>query len=353
MEQESKISFWKKFKISIFGLENYQTLAVQRVGKTIGYLSILMLIFAFLLTTAITYRFHQSLTQVKQYISENIEVLNFENGNLTIQGKTQKPIVIEEEQILNGKIIIDTSASEQQVQSYTEDIKSYQNGIVISKDKVIFKNGMMSIPTTISLVDIANQYHIVKVDKQMLLNFLSGSSLIGIYALFFIVMAIYLFIIYLATALLDAILYAILGHITALFSGLRLRYGAVYNIAIHSLTLPIVLNLIYMIVNILTGYTISYFSIMYTAITSIYVITSILMIKSDIIKKQIELSKIMEEQEKVRQELERKEQEKKEAEEKERLRKEDEKKRKEEKQKEKEEKKKDSPEPQANIRVDS
>ena len=47
MEQENKISFWKKIKISIFGLEEYQKLAVQKVGSSIGYLAKLMFNFCF------------------------------------------------------------------------------------------------------------------------------------------------------------------------------------------------------------------------------------------------------------------------------------------------------------------
>ena len=70
---------------------------------------------------------------------------------------------------------------------------------------------------------------------------------------------------------------------------------------------------------------------MYMAITCIYIFTAILMIKSDVIKKQFELSKIIAEQERIRAEMARKEQEQKEEEERERVRKEDEKKRQEEK----------------------
>ena len=89
------------------------------------------------------------------------------------------------------------------------------------------------------------------------------------------------------------------------------------------------------------------------AIACIYIITAILMIKSDVIKKQMELSKIIAEQEKVKQELARRELEKQEQEEKERVRKEDEKKRQEEKKKEEGEKKipkgEGAPQPEANI----
>ena len=375
MEQESKIPFWKKVKISIFGLEEYQKLAAQKIGKTIGYLAVFMLIFSFFVTISITYRFHQTLQSVTSYINENIETIEFKNGNLTIQGK-ENPIIIEDSELFYGKIVIDTNATQEQLEKYTEEIRTYQNGIIISNDKIIFKTAMSNIPTTISLVDVANQYHIVNLDKQAIMNFLTNNQVYMLYIAFFIAIFIYMFIIYLGTVLIDAVLYSLLGHVTALLSGLRLKFTAIYNIAAHSLTLPIILNLIYMVANILTGYTIQYFSIMYMAITCIYVITAILMIRSDVIKKQIELSKIIEEQEKVRQEIARREQEKQEEEERERIRKEDEKRRQEEKKNKEEkeeksnkEKKKDSskkeekpkkegkrksnsqgPEPQANIK---
>ena len=75
---------------------------------------------------------------------------------------------------------------------------------------------------------------------------------------------------------------------------------------------------------------------MYTALASIYIITSILIIKSDVMKKQLELNRIIEEQERVRQELKRKEEEEKEQAEQERRKREREKREKKEKEKKKE-----------------
>jgi len=102
----------------------------------------------------------------------------------------------------------------------------------------------------------------------------------------------------------------------------RLKVSALYNIAVYALTLPIILNLMYIIINMFTGFTVKYFQVMYTAISYIYVISSIYVTSS--IKKQRELMKIMSELEKVKEEIARKEREKKEQEEKERIRKRDE-----------------------------
>ena len=127
---------------------------------------------------------------------------------------------------------------------------------------------------------------------------------------------------------------------------MKLKYTAVYNIATYSLTLPIILNIVYIILQAFTGFTIKYFEVMYTAIASIYIAAAILMIRSDVIKKQIELTKIIEEQEKVRLELQRREKEKKEQDEKEEQKKEEEKKRK--KQEKKEEKENLGKQPEGN-----
>ena len=169
---------------------------------------------------------------------------------------------------------------------------------------------------------------------------LSGREIISALALLGVALILYMFIVFISNILIDIFVLSVLAYIVSRIAGLRLKYSAIYNIATYSLTLPLILNIIYVIVNALTGFTIEYFNIMYNAIASIYIITAMLMIKSDVIKKQFELNKIIEEQARVREELKRQEEEKKKQEEEERKRKEQEKEKgKEEKRKKREEKK--------------
>lgn len=104
---------------------------------------------------------------------------------------------------------------------------------------------------------------------------------------------------------------------------------------VYALTLPILLNIIYIVVNTFTGLEIKYFSWMYTTISYIYMIVAILMIKTDLINRQVELMKIIEEQEKVKKEIE--EQKRKKEEEKKKEPKDDNEEEKEQKKKEKKE----------------
>ncbi len=353
MEEESKISFWKKLKLSIFNLEEYQKLATEKTKRTILYIALLMLIFAFFSTLSVTYIFHNATYNVGTYIDENIEELSFKEGILSIKSKDkpEEPIIIDEASNFNGKIIIDTNdLTEEKINNYKNDINSYYNGIIILKDQIIMKAYDVNTQT-FSLKELSDGIHLVNVEKSDIVNFIKGNSLYKLDLTFFVATFILIYINNFALVLLDAILYSLIGYILGGFSRLKLKFSAVYNIAVYSLTLPILLNLIYTVVNTLTGYTITYFPIMYTAITCIYIFTAILMIKSDIIKKQMELSKIIQEQEKIKEEMARKELEKKEEEEREKVRKKDEKQRKEEKKEEKEKQKDNNgPEPQANIK---
>lgn len=137
-----------------------------------------------------------------------------------------------------------------------------------------------------------------------------------------------MFIIQLSSTLVDIIVLSIFGYIVSLITKIRLKYTAIYNIAAYALTLSIILNIIYFAVNSFCGFTIQYFEIMYTTLATIYITAAILLIRSDVIKKQIELNKIIEEQVKVRQELEKQEEERKEKEEKDKQKREEEKNRK-------------------------
>ena len=270
---------------------------------------ILMLVFALCVSTATTYKFSQSLNGLASYISNEIETLQFKDGILRIvpSNEKDKPIIIENEELPIGKIIIDTGDLEQsKIDEYNDQIKHYTTGIVVLKDKIITKTDMAAITTTMAYRDISEQYGIGEFNKENIISIITGEGSIKLCMSFFAITAIYLFIIYFSTVLIDAIFLALLAYITSIIARVRLKPAAAYNIAVYSLSLPVILNLVYIVANILTGFVIEYFQLVYTAIASIYVVATVLIIRSDVIKKQAELNRIMSEQEKVRQEMERK-----------------------------------------------
>ena len=385
MEKE-KLSFLKKVRMSIFDFDSYQELAAEKISRTIGYIVLLILIFSIIISITYTFQFNGLIGNVREYINNEISEIRYENYELSVipnnlenateqeQGDNEKEInndnneqdpvserdtnneqntdseqtidneqkimKIDSNELIPAKIIINTETTdEEEIQANINEISSSQNGILILKNRIIIKNEFSTNLSEYTYKTISEQYNINKIDKTEILNMLSGQAINRVLTIFFITLLLYMFIIYVSTMLIDILLLVVLAYIVTRISGLKLKYSAIYNIASYSLTLPVILNIIYFVVNRLTGFTIEYFQIMYTALASIYIITAILMIKSDVIKKQIELNKIIEEQEKVKQELKRKEEERKEQEEQERRRQEREKRQKREQEKEKKENK--------------
>lgn len=337
--EKKKSSFFKRLKTSIFDFDGYQGLATEKVGRTIGYIAILMLIFSIIVSAIYTFQIFGLINKSRTYIDTQISEIKYENNNLNVVPKGEENVIkLDINNLISAKVIINTQTEdESKIQESINEIKNSDNGILLLKDRVIVKDALSGNTNEIDYKTICEKFNIdlSSISKDSILNALSGQDINISLAMFFVKAIIYMFILYFSTVLIDIILLVVLTYIVTRIAGLRLKYTAIYNIAAYSLTLPIILNILYFIINSFTGFTIKYFQVMYTAIASIYIITAILMIKSDVIKKQLELNRIIEEQERVKQELKQKEEKEKEEQEQERRRNEREKEREKEKQKEK------------------
>lgn len=188
-----------------------------------------------------------------------------------------------------------------------EKAKLYDIGIIALNDKVIIVSKMLNKEENLYYSNIFTSNI---ENKQELLNMMSGSNNIYVYMLFFATIFIYMFAVYFASNLVDAMVLGALGYIFARIVKLRLKFKATFNMGVYALTLPILLNLVYIVVNTFTGFKINYFQWMYTTISYIYVAVAILMIKTELINQKIQLIKIKQIQEEVAKEREEEERQK-------------------------------------------
>ena len=322
--EKKKSSFFKRLKTSIFDFDGYQDLAAEKVGRTIGYIAILMLMFSIIVSAVYTFQIHELINKSRMYIDTQISEIEYENDNLEVVPKNGEDVItLDINNLISAKVIINTqSEDENKIQESISEIKNSDNGILLLKDKVVVKDALSNNTNEIDYKTICERFNIdlSNISKESILNALSGQDINMALAMFFAKAILYMFILYFSTVLIDILLLVVLTYIVTRIAGLRLKHTAVYNIAAYSLTLPIILNIAYFLINSFTGFTIKYFQVMYTAIASIYIITAILMIKSDVIRKQLELNRTIEEQERVKQELKEKEEKEKEEQEEEKRR---------------------------------
>lgn len=323
--QTKEISFFKKIIMSIKDFEKYPEMASKSLTSVLKYIMQLVAILTIVALSMYIYNISKEITKSIETLKNDVPEFVLEQGTLKMDTEEEK--IIENDDALLNIIIIDTKdISQEKEEEYISNLKSNKTGVAFLKDKLIVNAGG-SATIAYSYKDLIDSS--IKIDKQTLINNFSNTNLSMVYIGIFIMLFIYLYVAYLISTLLDSLILALLGYITALIMRIRMRFTAMVKIAIHALTLPIILNLIYIIIQNFTGFEIKYFEVMYIAVAYIYIITAILMIKSDLIKRGQELAKILEQEEKVKKELEKQEREEKKEE------------KKEEKEKEKEEKKED------------
>lgn len=346
MEENKKqrISFFTRLKWAICNVENYDFFAVEKSGKALSYFIKLILLFSILICLGLTYQFARDYQNVMNYIETQMPNFKYEDGNFFVE--QEEAILQENEQ---GTVMIDTkvTADSEEGRELAKKIQMYQTGILLLKDKVILKLPVSEEITTYSYQEITNKWQVEKFTKEEAVSYIKSIPTILVYGTFYITAVFYLFMVYCLVTAMDVILLSLLGALTSRMVRIKLRFAPIVNISVYALTLPILLNALYIIVNTITGFTIQYFQIMYNAISYIYLITAILMIKSEMIKQEIELIKLAEEQKKVKEELERQKEEEREKEEQRKKEKEDEKKR------QQEEKKDNGEEPEGSSAISS
>lgn len=308
MKEEKEVSFFKKLIMSIKDFEKYPELASKSWIKVLNYLVKLLAIFTIVASFASVYQLVGQIQTGLNCIENDLPEFVFANNELKME--QNEPIVYENMDKLFSTVIIDTiTLEEEAINSYKEKIEKTDNGIVLLKDRALLKTQVTNGALEYSYSFIAENYQIDEFNKAQVLEYFSGRNLALIYIGIFIMISMYMFVLYFSSIWLDIVLLGALGFFTALTLRLHLRFSAMCKIAVHSLSLPILLNAIVILLDTFTNFRIDYFEIMYIGISYIYIITAILMIKSDIIKNQKELTRIIEEQARVRLELEKQKEE--------------------------------------------
>lgn len=308
--KKNKKSFFKKIWYSITKIEKYPEMAIEGVGKAVAYLAKLVIIISIILSAWLTYQTYTELNKGLDYLKNEFPNFSYKEGKLNV-GNNQEPIIFEREDI--KKIIIDTQTdSQEEINSYLNSMNKNGGGIVVTKDKIIIKNSVTDGAIQYNYTDIFGASGIQEFSKEDVVNLKNNTNMSILIVNVFLTLFVYGFIMYFITTLSYVLLISVLGFLTTTMLKMKMRYTPIFNMSIYAITLSVILNIIYLVVNIFTGFVIEYFQVMYITVATIYLIAAIMIMKSEFIKKQAELMKIVEAQKIVKKELENNKEEKKE-----------------------------------------
>ena len=315
------IIFFKKLWYSITKFEKYPEMAAEGIRSAIKYLIIISFIVSIFISIGSTIEMHKVIGELANYINNNIPDFTYADGK--ISAEMQEPMVITEvNDSTIDQIVIDSNAETEEAKNTSKtEHEIIGNTIFFFKNQVVLvaraENGQVNEQpyTYQDFIKSYTQEDIKEFNKQELVNYMTSSGMNSYYIRYVIAIVVNLLLVNVMVALLDTLQLAILGWITTIVARIKMKFVAIYNMSIYALTLSMILNIVYIIINYFVDFTIEYFQIAYMAIAYIYLAASIFILKDDFMKRQEEVEKIKQEQIKVREEIRKQEEEKKDKEE--------------------------------------
>lgn len=295
--ETAKIGFFRRIKKAVLNFDEYEKFITENIPKAFGYFFKIITIFSLIVTIALVYKMNTETEKVVDIIRKEFPNFSITNNELQIETEENFEHYFEE---LGFNVIISKN---------TNETNDYKNCLLLLKDKIVLKYDEHSQEITYENAQIND------ISKQSIIDKYESKDKKILYSTVSIIMFVTSFVVYTIIFLIDIITLTIMGLIINIIIRTTFKFKQIFKISVYAMTLPIILYLVYIVANILWGTTIKYFEIGYNAISYIYLITVLLMMKSDIIKNTQELQKVLDEQKKVREELQREKQEEKEKEE--------------------------------------
>lgn len=300
--ESKKINFFSRIKKAVIKFDDYEFFINEKAKEAIFYVLKLVLIISIIVSIAVTYKVVNQIESIYNNILNNIPDFEFSEASLTSTQTLEK--VNNDEDFY---FLIDTNEiSEEAKTEYKNKLDEHIMGIVLLKDKVIYKiNGISDMPYEDAIKSYGFDKSNVSFNKGQAEKYINENVKgFNLYSGIFTVMFTSFFLVTIISVISDVILLTILAMITSRIAKLKLSFTSSMIVGIYSITLPLILLGLYDIASTLTTFNIEFFDIIYRAIGYIYVIAAILIMKSNLIKQNVEISKIVEVQEEVRKEIE-------------------------------------------------
>lgn len=255
MEQK-KIGFFKRLKIAVTNFDEYSLFVEEKVSIAIKYLLKIALIFTIILTIAFSIGLINETNKAIQIFKDEFPEFKFENNSLIIEENKK---FIKEDELGLFKLIVD---SEKESLDEIENVNEYQIVIALLKNGIVMKNSE-NVEVPITYEQLNQNYNIQDTNKQSIIDFTSSEYMTKTYIIFIAIILLYLFIGYFIKIFIDVLTLSLIGFLLSRIIGVKFKYKSIFNMSVYALTLSIILSLIYLVVNIFTGFQIVYFDIAY------------------------------------------------------------------------------------------
>ena len=277
---EKKIPFFKKIIICIKDLDKYNMLISEKMRRSIIYLLEIMIIFTLIVSGVLTYKTNNLIKEVCNYITNNVPDFAIDSNGLKVE--SEDPVELDNIENLGFKMVLDDKA--EQIDQYQEQIDEFDGDFILAlKDKIVLITNGNKMEMTYD--NILNSNELESISKKDIVSIYNNNIVQFNSAVYISIFGMTYFI-YTLSTFIDALALSLLVIIISKMAKIQLKYSQAITIGISALTLPIIINLIYTCTNLINGFYMPHFQIMYTLISYIYIVAVILIMRSDLIKKK-------------------------------------------------------------------
>ena len=286
------MGFFKRVKTAIVNFEKYKVFADENVSKAMGYFFKIVIMFVIFATLAVSYPISSTVINSVEYLRSDVPDFSIAEGKLTVD--SDEPVIITNDE-MSLMLALDASINSENVNSFFEENKKYENVLLFIEDKLYLKLSNTSGIMVYDYNTLTQTLSTDNISRQQILEYFDNTGYAQLFIRIYAVLFIYLLLSYIISTLLDIVIISVLALLSSKIYKVGLNYKQCFNMSIYALTLPIILNIVYVLLNSFTGFTIQYFQIMYNLISYIYIIAAILIIKSDFNKTASDMIKVEEE----------------------------------------------------------
>ena len=238
------INFFKKIWYSITKFEQYPAMAAEGIKTATRYLLILITLVTVVAMGGSLLQTNKMMRDLSQYIQENIPEFSYNDGK--IEMNTEEPIVINDIQYQGiDRIVIDPMADTAEQKEKDKTDNSMEGIIVfLFKDEIVLVGKTSESDKTAEQVYTYSNFiqsytgtDIQSFNKTDFTNYLTSERMIPFYTRYGLSIFIYLLIMNVIYALLDAFEIAILGWITGSLAKIKIKFSALYSMAAYALTM--------------------------------------------------------------------------------------------------------------------
>ena len=328
MKSEEKVvtsySFLHTLRVSIFQFDKYHEIMQQKTRKMLVFLFELMVLIALILTGVVVLRLYNTYDYAYKFAKENLPNFTITKDGFNME--IDEPLIYKNTEYFNSTVIFDNNTENKK---YLEEANQNNSVyLIFTKNSLVFKipgtmtteykfADMFKTKTTATNTTnaVENTAENVaenatenaaenttentttenkteqKIDKEYVLKTFNEDTMkqtIGKLALYLFLL---LFLSLMLVSIINIIALAVLGYVFVKIIRMPFRFGNVFNMAIAATALPSILLCVYMVINILTGFTIAKFDILYALISYIYLGAAVLILRSNMNRTKVQKEK--------------------------------------------------------------